>query len=124
MLIYEELTYKLRKSFFNVYNALGYGHKESVYQNALEKEFSILNIPYLREKSLNIKYRDQKVGIYRPDFVIDNKVILEIKSTEYIPVIFEKQTLQYLKSTDFKLGILVNFGAPKLTIRRLIWTER
>ena len=113
-LIYGELTYKIRRAFFNVYNTLGYGHRESVYQNALEKEFAALSIPYEKEKSLDVFYNKDKVGIYRPDFLIDDKVIVELKpevkigkyknlkisakKTIYDKEIFTKKTLDRLAS--------------------------
>ena len=121
-LIYADLTYQLRGCFFAVYNSLGFGHKESVYQQALEEEFKEKNIPYQREKSLAVKYKDKKVGNYRPDFLIDNKIILELKAVTFMPQSFRQQLLHYLKTTDIKLGLLVNFGSNHLQIHRLIWT--
>lgn len=123
MLLYKDLTFKVRKAVFNVYNELGFGHKENVYQKSLEKEFDQLKLPYKREVNLKVYYKDIKVGDYRPDFVIDDKIILEIKATEFMPNTFETQLIYYLKSTKFKLGLLINFGAPKLQIKRLIWTK-
>lgn len=120
--LYEELTYKIRGCFFRVYNELGYGHKESVYQLALAEEFTNSNIKFEREKSLNIKYENKKVGTYKPDFIVERKVIIEIKAVEFVPKDFEKQLTYYLKGTDYKLGFLVNFGSPKLDIRRRVWT--
>lgn len=122
-LIYADLTYKVRGAIFNVYNVLGPGHKEPVYQKALIKEFSINNIPFQTETPLDVNYRGEKVGNYRPDFIIDNCLILEIKATEFIPKIFEQQLIRYLKTTNFKVGLLVNFGQPTLFIKRLIWTN-
>lgn len=121
-LIYADLTYRIRGAIFNVYNELGYGHKEEVYQKALAKEFENLTIPYQREKNLSVQYKGEHVGNYRPDFVIDDKVIIELKAVEFMPKTFETQLLHYLKTTGFQLGLLVNFGSPKLNIRRLIWT--
>lgn len=121
-LIYADLTYKVRGCIFRVYNTLGFGHKELVYQKALEQEFATNLIPYKREVNLNVKYQNQTIGNYRPDFVIDNKIILELKAVEFMPKTFEQQLLHYLKSTDFQLGLLINFGSPKLYIKRLVWT--
>ena len=121
-LIYADLTYKIRGCLFNVYNNLGYGHKEQVYQKALEKELNEQKVPLKREINLKVLYKDEKVGNYRPDFVIDDKIIIEIKAVEFMPKSYEKQLLHYLKSTNYKLGLLVNFGAPKLYIKRLIWS--
>jgi GxxExxY protein len=123
MLLYAHLTFKIRKAVFNVYNELGFGHKEQIYQEALEEEFNQLKLPYKREAKLKVYYKEKKIGDYRPDFVIDDKIILEIKATDYISKVFETQLIYYLKSTRYKLGLLVNFGSPKLQIKRLIWTE-
>lgn len=123
-LIYADLTYQIRKGLFNVYNGLGFGHKENIYQNALEKEFGELKIPFRKEEGLKISFKDQVVGLYKPDFIIADKVILEIKSTALGSKVFEKQLLYYLKSTGFKLGLLANFGQERLYVKRLIWTNR
>lgn len=121
-LLYAEVTYQIRGAIFAVYNSLGYGHKEQVYQKALAKEFASKNISYKREASLNVSYKDEVVGNYRPDFIVDSKVIVELKAVEFMPKSYETQLLHYLKTTGYQLGLLVNFGGPKLVIRRLIWT--
>ena len=121
--LYEELTYRIRGAVFTVYNTLGFGHKEEVYQKALIKEFTNLLIPFQRELSLKVKYKGEDVGSYRPDFVIEEKVILEIKAVEFMPQAYERQLINYLKTTQFQLGLLVNFGSPKLSIKRIIWTQ-
>lgn len=84
-LIYADLTYQIRGAIFTVYNTLGYGHKEQVYQKALEKEFTETNLPFKREVGLNVSYKNEIVGRYRPDFVIDDKVIMELKAVEFMP---------------------------------------
>ena len=123
-LIYEELTYKIRGAIFEVFNQIGFGHKEEVYQKALVIEFAERNIPFEREKKLPVSYKNTKVGIYRPDFVIAEKMILELKSLPYIPESLDNQILHYLKATNYKLGLLVNFGTSKLFIKRLILTNQ
>lgn len=123
MLLYEELTYKIRGIFFEVYNNLGPGFKESIYHKALEKEFINNDLPYESEKVVSINYKGDKVGVYKPDFVVDDKVVIEIKSVSEIPAIFERQLFSYLKATGYMLGFLVNFGSNKLDIRRRILTN-
>lgn len=120
-LLYEDLTYKLRGVFFRVYNTLGFGHRESVYQNALVVEFNKQKISFKEEPRLGVVYDGAKVGTYTPDFLIDDKIILEIKSAEFLTKDTEKQLIYYLKGTGYKLGLLVNFGASKLEIKRKIW---
>lgn len=119
-LLYEQLTYKIRGAIFAVYQGLGSGYKESVYQKALAKEFTLRRIPFVREKVLDVIYKEEKVGVYRPDFIVDDKVIIEIKALEYLPLEAKKQLDYYLRGTDYKLGLLVNFG-PKLSITRWVY---
>lgn len=122
-LLYADITYKVRKAIFNVYNELGYGHKELVYQKALVKELDELKIFYKREKDIDVFYKGKVVGNYRPDFIIEDKVIVEIKAVVLVPKVFEIQLLHYLKATGYKLGLLVNFGTQRLFIKRLILTK-
>ena len=101
-LLYKDLTYKIRGAFFDVYNNLGPGFKESVYQKALEEEFVKRDISFEREKAINIFYNDRKVGIYRPDFVIENKILIELKALSFLGRLEKKQIWHYLKGTDYK----------------------
>ena len=123
-LLYEDLTYKLQGCFYEVYNTLGYGHKEDVYQNALEKELKDCGIEYKREKSIKVVYKGESTGFYRPDFLIENKVIVEIKALHYLPSKLVKQLINYLKTTEYQLGFMVNFGAAKLQVVRRVWTDQ
>ncbi len=120
--MYEELSYKVRGCAFEVYNRLGFGHKESVYQKAFAEELRKNDIPFEREKSLSINYRGKCVGGYRPDFVIDGKLIVEIKAVKMMPKSYERQLIHYLKSTGYKLGFLINFGSKNIDIRRRVWS--
>ncbi len=120
-LIYKDLGYKIYGALYEVYNNLGYGHRESVYQKALADELYNRLIPFARELRLSVFYKGQKVGEYIPDFVVDGKVILELKALEYLPPLLSTQLVNYLKGTNFRLGLLVNFGAPKLQIIRKVW---
>lgn len=121
-LLYPKLSYDLQGCFFKVYNSLGHGHKEVVYQKALAVELEKRKIPFEREKSLDISYEEHKVGRYQPDFVIDGKIIVEIKALGILPKKLIKQVVYYLKGTGFQLGYLVNFGGEQIQIYRRIWT--
>ncbi|MFC1727800.1 GxxExxY protein, partial [Patescibacteria group bacterium] len=121
--LYEDLTYKIRGAMFAVHNRLGSGHKEVVYQKALAKEFKGQGIPFEKEKSLKVKYKNEKVGVYKPDFIVDGKVIIEMKAVPFLSKKDESQLSYYLKGTPYNLGLLVNFGSKKLDIRRRIWTK-
>ena len=90
---------------------------------ALCKEFKRECIHYNKEAVLPVKYQNENVGIYRADFVIESKLLLEIKAVEFMPKIYETQLLYYLKNTGCNLGLLINFGAKSVQIRRRIWTQ-
>jgi GxxExxY protein len=121
---YPELSYCIQGCVFKVFNTLGSGHKEQVYQKSLEREMQIQKLPFEKEKTLNVKYEDVSVGQYRPDFVVDNNIILELKAVSYVPKVFETQLIHYLKTTDYKIGFLINFGANKLYMRRFVWSGK
>ena len=121
-LIHSDITYKIRGAIFAVFNELGFGHKESLYQKALIQEFNTRRIPYEQEADLKVAYKGTNIGTYRPDFVVDGKVILEIKALEIMPKRFKSQLIHYLRATGFTVGLLVNFGNPSLYIKRLVWT--
>lgn len=120
--LYEELSYKIRGCAFKVYNQLGFGHKENIYQKALGIKLKNENLNFTVEESLPIIYQNEKIGTYRPDFVIDKKIILEIKAVPFMPKSYETQLTYYLKGTNYKLGFIINFGSNKLDIRRRIWS--
>ena len=122
-LLYGELTYRIRGAMFEVHNVLGPGHKESLYQKALAKEFDERKIPFVREKGLDISFKAEKIGVYRPDFIVDEKIVIEVKAVPYLVRNAEVQMSYYLRGTGYELGLLVNFGAKKLDIRRRIYTN-
>ena len=122
--LYEDITYKIRGCAFNVYNKLGFGHKESVYQKSLTREFKKAGLNFEEEKVVSVIYDGEKVGVYKPDFIVENKVIIEIKATEIMPKSYEVQLIYYLRGSNYKLGLLINFGGRKLEIRRRINTYR
>ncbi len=119
-LLYGDLSYRVRGACFTVYNTLGFGHKELVYQNALEKELKSLGIPHKRHPRLSVRYKLAVVGEYIPDITVDEKIILELKAVEFVPNAYHQQLLHYLKSTGYQLGFLVNFGSPNLSIKRIV----
>ncbi|MBU1087512.1 MAG: GxxExxY protein [Candidatus Omnitrophica bacterium] len=119
-ILYKELAYETVGCFYNVYNALGPGHKELIYQKALGIEFDNKKITYCSQKKLAIEYDGKKIGTYEPDFVIDDKIIVEIKSVLIMPQVFEKQLFYYLRGSKYRLGYLINFGSDKIDIRRRI----
>jgi len=118
--LYKELSYKIVGCFYNVYNKLGPGHKEDIYQRALKIEFDKQDIKYASKKKLKIEYEGKEVGVYEPDFIINEKIIVEIKSVLQMPKVYELQLYYYLKGSNYRLGYLVNFGSDKIDIRRRI----
>lgn len=119
-LMYENLTYQLRGIFFRVYNELGSGLSETIYHRAIIKELDRLKIPSKAEKTVEIKFQDEKIGLQKLDLLVDNKVIIEIKSASNLHHAYKKQILSYLKATGLRVGLLVNFGTSPIQIRRYV----
>lgn len=122
-LLYPELSYQVVGAIYKVWKQLGSGFKESVYQKALEEEFNNQNISFERQKQIPIFYNQKKIGVYVPDFIIDNKIILEIKHLPYLTFKEKRQCWYYLKGSNYKLLLLVNFGGQKLEIMRRIYDK-
>ena len=119
----KDLSDKIIGAALNVYNILGRGFLEKVYENALCLELKRSNIPYECQKQIKVLYREQMVGDYISDIVVDNKIILEVKATLETPGYHEAQILNYLKATGFKLGYLLNFGSKdKLYFKRFVFS--
>ncbi|MFQ5686406.1 MAG: GxxExxY protein [Candidatus Scalindua sp.] len=120
-LIYKEEAYRIIGLCMEVYGILGKGHSEVVYKDALEHEFAINQIPFSREKSYKIRYKDIILPRgYNADFVVYDKIILETKAIESLTNSHVKQTLNYLAASKLKLGLLVNFGEESLTHKRIV----
>jgi len=123
-LLHKELSYKLRGLFFNIRNTYGPGQKENIYQNLFSEVLKENKIPFEKEKYINIFSPNEKIaGTYKPDFVIDDKIIVEIKSSRYTTKIDEKQLYYYLRNSEYEIGFLVNFSTPTLHIKRIIYTN-
>jgi len=120
--LYKDLTYKVIGALYEVHNELGTVHKESIYHKAVAIELKNRNIKFEEEKSLPVRYKGQKIGVYKPDFVIEDKVILEIKAVPMITKAMFDQIFYYIKGTNYKLVLLANFGTSKLTVKRRIYT--
>jgi GxxExxY protein len=120
-LLYKDEVYAIIGAAMNVHNELGCGFLEAVYQEALEKEFSYQNIPYKREAPLKIFYRGKPLNKqYTADFICYDKIILELKAASSLLPEHQSQILNYLAASQLKLGILINFGQPKLECKRII----
>jgi len=120
--IYESESYAIRGAVYDVYRVLGPGFLESVYQECLQKEFICNQIPYRAQPELKLFYKGTLLEqVYRPDFICFDKIIVELKALSDIRPEHHAQVLNYLKATEMKLGLLVNFGCyPKATVNRLV----
>lgn len=111
-LLYPTESYAVRGSAFEVYKQLGCVHKEVVYQRAMLEALLGRKLMVEREKRLPVRFNNKVVGAYMPDFVINDIIVLEIKAKEFLLTKDLQQFWQYLRSTDYKLGFLINFGKP------------
>ncbi len=123
--IYKEEGYKIIGCFYNVYNTLGNGFLESVYMEALCKEFDINKIPYKKEEKIEVFYNDEKLKkFFKADFLCYDDIIVEIKAEKFLSVASKNQVLNYLKASSHKVAYLVNFGSDKIYIKRFINTSK
>jgi len=120
-ILFKEESYRIIGACMEVHKKLGTGFLESVYSEALELEFKKVNIPYEREKKLPVFYDNQPMKKYfKADFVCFNAIIIELKATKFLIEVDHRQTVNNVKATKFKLGLLVNFGTPSLTYQRIV----
>ena len=118
--LYRDLTYRIIGAAMEVHTVLGPGFLESVYETALAREFDLRGIQYERQKALIVAYKDVIAGKFRADFVVEDKVIVELKAIKKLTPTEEAQLINYLKGTDIRVGLLLNFGARSLEHERRI----
>jgi GxxExxY protein len=116
---YEEITGQIINAAHTVHNKLGYGFLEKVYHNALVIEIRKKGLLAEPEKHVEVKYDNQLVGEYFADIVVDNKVIIEVKSADQHNPAFEAQLLNYLKATGIEVGLIINFGSS-VFVKRMV----
>ena len=122
MLIHQDLTGRIIGACYTVHSKLGCGFLEKVYQEALSIELAEMGIPFEREKPLPIYYKGKLLNChYYADFVVDGKVILELKAVTEMSTVHQAQIINYLKATGIKVGLLINFGTTKLQHKRLAY---
>jgi GxxExxY protein len=120
-ILYKDLSYKIIGLCMEVHNILGKGHSEIIYKDALQHELNKAGISSSREKNYRINYKDIVLPHdFFADFVIENKIVLEVKAIDGLTDHHAKQTLNYLAASKLRLGILVNFGENVLTYRRVV----
>ena len=123
-LLYEEESYKIRGACFNVYNILGGGIQEKIIERALIQELLSKELEIKNQPRIDIVYKDKKIGVYIPDIIVNEKIIVEIKSRPLLTKEDEKQFWGYLKNSKYKLGFLINFSPKELIIKRFIHTNK
>ena len=117
---HKALTEEIIKAFYRVYNALGYGFLEKVYENSIMIELNKGEIASIQQAPINVVYENEIVGQYFADIIVDEKIIVEIKARKCMMPEDTAQLLNYLKATDKEVGLLVNFG-PKLEFSRKVF---
>ena len=123
-LIFKDEVYRIVGAAMNVSNELGCGFLEAVYQEALEIEFADCQVPFEPQKRINTSYKDRMLKKeYFADFLCYGKIIVEIKAIKRITEIEEAQLLNYLKATKLPLGLIINFGHPKMEWKRYANTK-
>lgn len=119
-IVQKELSYKIMGILFSVHNQLGNRYQEKYYQRAIEVGLKQEKINFNKELSVDLKYNDKKIGKYFLDFLIEDKVVLEIKAVDRLKPKDFKQVLAYLTANNLELGILVNFRTDKLSFKRIL----
>jgi GxxExxY protein len=120
-IVYRELSYRIVGCALAVHKTLGPGFPEAVYERALELELQKAGLAQERQKCFRVLYEGRPVGNFRADFVVDNKVILELKAVTEMPTVFARQVHSYLQVSGLRLGILINFGQVKLETKRIVY---
>ena len=121
-LLHQSITNTILKVYYDVYNELGHGFLEKVYQNAMYLELKARGLKVESQKEIKVYFKQQLVGEYYSDLILENKVIIELKATEVLMNAHVAQTINYLKATPIEIGILLNFGSEP-EFKRLIYTN-
>lgn len=124
-LLHKELSYEVHGAAIEVRKDFGPGHKEKLYQNAFAQELDRRSINFVKEPSVEIvSPKDgQKVGLYRPDFVVDGKIIVEMKAEKFVNRDEIKRIYDYLRNSKYELAYFINFASTKLFVKRIIFTN-
>lgn len=117
------ITSKIIRAYYNVYNTLGFGFLEKVYENAMIIELQKLRIHGRRQVPVKVHYEGKQVGDYYADIIVEDTVIVELKAAESLREEHEAQLLNYLRATNIEVGLLLNFGQTP-QIKRKVWTNK
>jgi GxxExxY protein len=118
--LYRELSYTIIGAAMEVHSLLGPGFLESVYEEALDYEFKQRGFSYQRQAELLVRYKEVVAGKFYTDFLIDEKIVVELKATKQLTEVDEAQLLNYLKGTGYRVGLLINFGSASLQHARRV----
>jgi GxxExxY protein len=121
--LYEKESYRILGACFDVYKAFGGAFKEKIIDRALTKALEKRGLKVEEQKHINIYFENEKVGIYVPDKIINNRILLEIKVKPFLTKQDIDQFWKYLRGSNYKLGFLVNFGPAKLIIKRIVYDK-
>lgn len=121
-ILFSEEVYAIQGAIFEVYREMGCGFLEAVYQECIEKELRLRDIPFVAQKELNLAYKGQALEQhYKPDLICFNKIIVEVKAVSNLANEHKAQLFNYLRASKLRLGLLVNFGHyPKAQIERIV----
>jgi len=121
-LLYQDLTEKIIGTFYSVYNELGHGFAESVYEQSMLLALSDAGMLVARQVPINVFFRGHQVGTFRADMLVEDAVLLELKATSALDKAHEAQLLNYLRATDIEVGLLLNFG-DRAQFKRLLFNN-
>lgn len=121
-LLHKDISDKIIQAFYKVYNTLGYGFLEKVYENSLYLELLATGFQVEKQKHIKVYYENREVGDYFADLLVENCIILELKAAESLCEEHELQLINYLKATEIEVGILLNFG-KKPELKRKLFTN-
>ena len=120
-LLHSELTEKILGVYYDVYNEIGHGFLESVYNNCMFFALTKAGMSVRREGPVPVYFRGQDVGQFKADLVVDNSVLIELKAVQNLDRTHEAQAMNYLRATELEVGLLLNFGSPKPQFRRIVF---
>jgi len=123
-MLHQQITGKILRAFYNVYNDLGYGFLEKVYENALIHELKGMGLRISQQRPIKVYYDSVLVGEYFADIVVENAVIIELKAVKALHESHSNQLMNYLKATEIEVGLLLNFGEEPELARKIFTNDR
>jgi GxxExxY protein len=120
-LIHSELTEEILGVYYDAYSEIGHGFLESVYNNCMYLALTKLGLSVRRDVPVPVYFRGQDVGQFKADLVVGGSVLIELKAVQNLDRTHEAQVMNYLRATELEVGLLLNFGSPKLQFRRIVF---